>query len=148
MVVLLAALSGCAEVADDELSADKVCENLASNPFLRVDAVSDERGAGLSWDDMALGRNQDQTFRLHRRAAGAGDDAWEQVGDVVLTPDDAREIVPVDLPPGRWEVGITHVDPECGESDLCLRGTCSSAVVEVATEPEPTSWSRTTRQDR
>ncbi|MCC2313194.1 hypothetical protein [Cellulomonas xiejunii] len=137
-VVLLAALTGCSDVAADELSADEVCDNQPESPFLTVEAVSDERGAGLAWSDVTMGRFQDQTFRLHSRPAGS-DDAWEEAGDVVLTPDDTREVVPVDLPPGRWEVGITHLDPVCGESELCFLDECSSAVVEVATEPERTS---------
>lgn len=130
-VVLLAGLTGCSAVADDELSADEVRDNQPESPFLMVEAVSDERGAGLEWSDVTMGRFQDQTYRLHGRPAGSDDD-WEHVGDVVLTPDDTREAVPVDLPPGQWEVGITHLDPVCGESELCFLDECSSAVVEEA----------------
>ena len=133
---LLTALTGCADVADDELRADEVCDIQPGSPFLTVEAVSDERGAGLEWSDVTMGRFQDQTFRLHGRPADSDDD-WEQIGDIVLTPDDTREVVPVDLPPGRWEVGITHLDPVCGESELCILD-CSSTVVEVSTEAEST----------
>ncbi|WP_190278873.1 hypothetical protein [Cellulomonas sp. B6] len=135
--VLLIALVACSDVADDELSADEVCDNQPESPFLTVEAITDEQGAGVEWSDVTMGRFQDQTFRLHARAAGTGDER-EQVGDVVLTADDAREVIPVDVPPGLWEVGITHLDPVCGESELCVVDECSSAVVEVASEPEGT----------
>jgi hypothetical protein len=84
-LVLVAALICCSDVDDDELSADAVCDNQPESPFLTVEAVIDERGAGLEWNDVTMGRFQDQTFRLHTRPAGSDDD-WEQAGDVVLTP--------------------------------------------------------------
>ncbi|MFC8191574.1 hypothetical protein ACFUMH_07910 [Cellulomonas sp. NPDC057328] len=139
-VALVAALAGCADVADDEITAEEVCENLPASPFLTVSTVSDARGVGITWTELPLLLDEDKSYTVYRRAPGGSPSAegWEVLTGVVLAPGAPREIVPVDLPPGVWEVGVTYSDPECGESPVCGPTSCASVVLEAATEPSAT----------
>lgn len=134
-LVLVLALGACSDVADDELRADQVCENSPPAIF-EVSAVADERGVGVAWTEPAWLLEETKSYSVYRRAADSPDSEWLSVTDVSLAPHTPREAVPLDLPPGRWDVGVTFHDPECGESPICAGRACVS--VELAVEASGT----------
>ena len=137
-MLVVACLAACADVADHEMTPEDLCAHMPW-PFIDVSAVADDRGTGLTWTELPWLLEAHKEYTVYRRPVGSSsnDDAWVQVVSVTLAPELPREVVPVDLPPGRWEVGVTYTDEECGESVLCVDDDlCSSVALEPATRPD------------